>query len=416
LGRVYYDSFELSGELFNVGNFVKIDDSSLYKLISAFQATKSFVGRWNSLKDEIQSRGFIYVELVPMQQDFENIHNCFLEAATEWNPEHIEGAPIQIISCCGESCDLRNVMIECTAVCETNLKGSRRTSVKTIPLNRKQYGLVSENDPYILASQYASDSWPDIVDAKFIVLYSNEREFKLGENEDYTAFESDDSDGFDETSCKQFMKGQINWNNELECDTISKRKEAMVMYTGSIQVEKEINATSLYGIFQELNPLLDQSVHFDQSLEHTVATLRKELLLRTATARLNDYFTLKKVPRIDKGGLIKEFSVEIGYNRYKSKIQQLACEHSVKRQDTIMIAPCGSGKSMVFVQAALRSGGVSIVIEPLNAIIKSQIRELKYLSPFISMEQLLSEDEAKHQRSPSTINRLQMIINEVKVR
>ena len=72
-------------------------------------------------------------------------------------------------------------------------------------------------------------------------------------------------------------------------------------------------------------------------------------------------------------------------------------------------------QSMVFVQAALRAGGVNIVIEPLNAIIKSQLRELKYLSPYISMEQLLSEEEAKYQRSPSTVNRLQIIINEVKV-
>jgi DEAD/DEAH box helicase len=415
MGRVYYDSFELSGELFNVGNFVMIDNSSLYKLISAFQATKSFVGRWNSPKDEIQTRGYIYVELAPMQQDVENTHICFLEAVTEWNPDHVEGAPIQVLSNSGKSCDLKNVVVECTAVCESTLKSSRKGNIKTIPFDPKQRELVTESDPFILVSQYALDSWPEIINAKFVVLYGNEREFKLGENEGYTAFESDDSDGFDETSCKHFMKGKINWNNELECDTITKRKEAMVMYTGSIKVEKEVNAKSLHGIFKELNPLLDKSIQFDESLENTVESLRKELLFRTATARLGDYFVLKQVPRIDKGGIIKEFAVEIGFNRYKSKIQQLACEHSIKCQDTVMIAPCGSGKSMVFVQAALRSGGVSIVIEPLNAIIKSQLRELKYLSPHISMEQLLSEEEAKHQRSPSSINRLQIIINEVKV-
>ena len=47
-----------------------------------------------------------------------------------------------------------------------------------------------------------------------------------------------------------------------------------------------------------------------------------------------------------------------------------------------MIAPCGSGESMTFVYAALNSGGkVNIVIEPLNAIMKSQLTELEYCLP-----------------------------------
>ena len=65
---------------------------------------------------------------------------------------------------------------------------------------------------------------------------------------------------------------------------------------------------------------------------------------------------------------------------------------------------------------ALNSGGkVNIVIEPLNAIIKSQLVELQYLSSYIDIEQLYSEDEAGEQRVLSSYNRMQMIIDDTKV-
>jgi hypothetical protein len=44
-------------------------------------------------------------------------------------------------------------------------------------------------------------------------------------------------------------------------------------------------------------------------------------------------------------------------------------------------------------------GRINIVIEPLNAIIKSQLRELAYLLPHLRMEQLFNEEEARSQTS-----------------
>jgi hypothetical protein len=47
-------------------------------------------------------------------------------------------------------------------------------------------------------------------------------------------------------------------------------------------------------------------------------------------------------------------------------------------------------------------GRINIVIEPLNAIIKSQLRELAYLLPHLRMEQLFNEEEARSRRVPAS--------------
>ena len=66
--------------------------------------------------------------------------------------------------------------------------------------------------------------------------------------------------------------------------------------------------------------------------------------------------------------------------------------------------------------AALCCGGkVNIVIEPLNALIKSQLAELSKFSAYLDIEQLFTEDEARTRKVPSSFNRLQIIINETKV-
>ena len=68
LGRAYYDSFRLNGTTWNVGEFVYIKEEGevsggsiedLCRIVSAFQATRSFIGQWNSPGEdvELQNRG-----------------------------------------------------------------------------------------------------------------------------------------------------------------------------------------------------------------------------------------------------------------------------------------------------------------------------------------------------------------------
>jgi hypothetical protein len=61
IGRAYYDSFTLKGENWQVGDFVWMKEGKfkkeLYRIVSAFQAMKSFIGQWIKPDDELQKRG-----------------------------------------------------------------------------------------------------------------------------------------------------------------------------------------------------------------------------------------------------------------------------------------------------------------------------------------------------------------------
>lgn len=65
IGRAYFDSFTLKGKNWQVGDFVWIkevkegteDEEELFRIVSAFQAMKSFIGMWNNPDDELQKRG-----------------------------------------------------------------------------------------------------------------------------------------------------------------------------------------------------------------------------------------------------------------------------------------------------------------------------------------------------------------------
>ena len=68
LGRVYYDSFRFRGVKYLVGDFVWVTESvgsktqkRLCRIVSSFQALKSFMGYWSrkrsGIKEEIQKRG-----------------------------------------------------------------------------------------------------------------------------------------------------------------------------------------------------------------------------------------------------------------------------------------------------------------------------------------------------------------------
>lgn len=77
LGRAYYSSFVLHGKQFNVGDYIvrsEYDGEDILRIVGAFQATKSFLGRWGGGHDwenqktseEIQKRGHPYVLTVPL--------------------------------------------------------------------------------------------------------------------------------------------------------------------------------------------------------------------------------------------------------------------------------------------------------------------------------------------------------------
>jgi len=77
LGRAYYSSFVLHGKKFNVGDYIirtEYDGEDILRIVGAFQATKSFLGRWGGGNDwekqkaseEIQKRGHPYILTAPL--------------------------------------------------------------------------------------------------------------------------------------------------------------------------------------------------------------------------------------------------------------------------------------------------------------------------------------------------------------
>jgi hypothetical protein len=174
MGRVYYDSFTLCNNQIRVGDFVKLDDK-YFKLVSAFQGTRSFVGKWNGAKVQLQNRGFTYVELAPLNYDADN-DRFVLCAESEWNPGHVEGAPTGLFDD-GIACNIQKVDIACTYAW---VRTSRR-HWKANSMTAHQLDFLTENDPHTLTSSFALHTWPPKVKARFVILYANDRKHKLDE-------------------------------------------------------------------------------------------------------------------------------------------------------------------------------------------------------------------------------------------
>ena len=197
------------------------------------------------------------------------------------------------------------------------------------PFTVQQQAFVTEDDALALTSRFALDAWPELANAKFVILDANEWEFNLATDEKYTAFDSEDSVDFEDSSSRLFKKGKFNWNEELKCDLIDNDLEPSIMFRGDILPGKKVDSEHLYETLTKLSPLLDASEACDESLKDSMSAVRKKIFLCTATSRLHDFLTIH-VPANCGGGIMKhEYAKVVGYSRYKNKSQQLPCVRGV---------------------------------------------------------------------------------------
>lgn len=150
-------------------------------------------------------------------------NRCYLLRSSEWNPDHVEGAPTALFGSNGNPINLK-----CITVIACSEKFWVRQIIKE-KLTDVQREIVTTSDPDVLASRFALCVWPDKVDVKFKILYANERDFKLDADEAMTGFESDDSDEFDELSSKDIRSGKFVWNSGVNCDLIDNDREPLIM-------------------------------------------------------------------------------------------------------------------------------------------------------------------------------------------
>ncbi|KAL7568845.1 hypothetical protein ACA910_007257 [Epithemia clementina (nom. ined.)] len=96
---------------------------------------------------------------------------------------------------------------------------------------------------------------------------------------------------------------------------------------------------------------------------------------------------------------------KLGISAFR-QLQEIVAAEVVEnpQRDIIVNAPCGFGKSMCFMVPAVLFGGITIVVEPLRALIESLHNELMRKS--IPCERLLTIDEAQKSNKLAACDRL----------
>lgn len=93
---------------------------------------------------------------------------------------------------------------------------------------------------------------------------------------------------------------------------------------------------------------------------------------------------------LDKPKLENHFKEDMGCDRFKP-YQYEVISHMLKGEDTIAIMPTGSGKSACFQFVAKHLEGMTIVVEPIVALMRDQVRRAKELH--IKAEQISDLDQ-----------------------
>ena len=189
-----------------------------------------------------------------------------------------------------------------------------------------------------------------------------------------------------------------------------------VVIEGSLLPDKVLPSFHILEALRAMQPWMDKCIEYEPTLKDAVSSFQKAILAKTVTARIEEYVSVTLVSsEPQERDRNMDDAMNVGFKHCMSSLQKLACDHVSSRQDTVIVDPRGYDKGILFVHTALMYGKINFVIEPLNAIIKNQLKELEYSSPHLEMEQLFNEDEARSRRVPASYDRLQLLINQTKV-
>jgi len=264
LGRAYYSSFVLHGKQYNVGDYIvrsEYDGEDIFRIVGAFQATKSFLGRWGgghdwekqNTSEEIQKRGHPYILTVPLvtkaslakakpgrkrkAADFEEEivigaeHGSNIFPLPQWLGEAQAGGYRKIrVRVCSTGLDgtqtefaVGDDAIELSAKAPKKGKKGGRGATKsqygdmfvckeavvpeastTVGLNTQQFELLTSS-PDTLLNGHIPDLWDSRFKATQVQMINRERSMDediFGEGKEvqfqYTGQSSDDSDSFDD--------------------------------------------------------------------------------------------------------------------------------------------------------------------------------------------------------------------------
>ena len=248
-----------------------------------------------------------------------------------------------------------------------------------------------------------------------------------------TGGSSDDSDGFDEKEEENISIVTESSTSERK-DEVDKRRLAKRLnfedplphlvidgkpynYIQKKEEEEKRDFCFKYASFiEKLNSLAGT---VDSAALKSALDLFKGKMFEKGRSQkpLNDFVKSKKInPEIPFHQRLQN-RLHFDYHKENEKIlqeklgiesfrdlQAEVCLSARLHSNLIYIGPPGIGKSVCFIIPALCEKGITLIIEPINAIIDQHIQKLKKLG--IKAEQLLSQEKSANLRRLKAVNRL----------
>lgn len=449
LGRAYYGSFRLNGITWQVGDFLWIKEGEqheeLHRIVSAFQALKSFIGNWENPDDELQKRGQVYIEvtqLVVVDEDDGCGLAVALPVADDWHPGCVDARPLRLFD--SELSLLRKSTVhvlkgaslhfgQAEVVCSQAVNRGKVSS-----LTELQYSLLTSSAD-ILAEKHAANRWPDSghaskLRAKQVQIMRTERprssKASTSEPPVHTTidsdYQSDDSDSFDSDSQpsgfdfdeaweKKFKSTMCEFRKQMQENDLSKPLPRLV-YSGSPRDPR----TSHKGQECQTDVLVEQLATYcevasnpsalAEALLHQLKDLKEHfsIIVEGSHPLETEDDRCKK----DMAAAEDQHLKRLGHGSFRGLQLEVCCEAIDSYSDIVFIAPCGLGKTLCFLVPSLEEKGITIVVEPLNSTVKSQLGKLKRHRRILDAERLLTVEDAKAEGALSASDRLTEILNQ----
>jgi len=305
LGRVYFKGFKLRDKYFNVGDFVQNGFSQhkkskfpdIFRIVAAYQACQTFVGKWNSRsnqlknKTQIQKRGHPYILIVQMRTQVELqtlpcIHSfktekpskeILLERTIRDNPDHVSVLPVALSDL---SIDAKKILVDVghNAGKDSNsnnffcyryvIKSKTKSENRTVrkfngkELSSDQISLLTF-DAKQLIKKYVPDEWWFGFSHQHVNLIheiSEERDVEDsksgGVHFSYTEYSSDDSDEFDEDSRVQILSTlDEDISPENNDFFLESSDDDMDSTSDELLQSQSLNSSENYGVDQAMQSL-----------------------------------------------------------------------------------------------------------------------------------------------------------------
>ena len=318
----------------------------------------------------------------------------------------------------------------------------RRDEEHLTPLTLDEINLLVAS-PKELAETYAQSTWPKWQKAEQVQFANRKRE-DLHDNEmrrednvivklAYDDQSSDDSDAVDSESAERLPIAGENVDGSLSKGRSCNQRLRNVIARSPLSA---YDFRSLHSVDNPLPQLLIHGfLHQRKSRREIRDIEEKKDLLGTLHTKYRSYPAAnefaavlgREIRRSRELGnfveIVKQSRVETEdiklldstvslLNCPKLKaLQAEVCLHAERLTENIyFVAPCNYGKSLCFLVPAARSGGVTLVVEPLKALISSQLKTLRE-KPAIRVESLLTRDESIATCKPAASDRLNELAN-----